>query len=180
MLFGDRDDFAIEAEVESDLAPPSAVWGHMCVWCRGNSLGNFDDPYCALYPAYQPFIWLSNHLDEIWDESLSGLDDLSALNYLDGLLWGYHGDVPIEDGRTLREMRVDSARFCQFIFLSNWGEQFDRYKSFILCPSNRPVRILSRHLTVSPGYSVEVSRKGVREASRAFAIWFDEQAERLR
>lgn len=52
MLFGDRLDFAIEADVEPSLEPPSAVWGRMCVWCRGVALGDLGEPHCALYPAY--------------------------------------------------------------------------------------------------------------------------------
>ena len=39
-VFGDRDDFAIEAGVEPDRHTAGTVWGHMCVWCRGVPLGD--------------------------------------------------------------------------------------------------------------------------------------------
>ena len=37
-VFGDRLDFAIEAGIEPDLQTGTALWGHMCVWCRGVAL----------------------------------------------------------------------------------------------------------------------------------------------
>src|SRR4051794_10065205 len=101
MLFGERTDFAIEAEVEPDLTAPSAVWGRMCIWCRGLRLGNFEESSCALDASFVGFAGISSHLDEIWDDELAGLDDQAAWNFLDGLLYGYHGELEIEDSRTL-------------------------------------------------------------------------------
>src|SRR4051794_18443935 len=121
MLFGDTADFAIEAGVEPDLVPPSAVWGHMCVWCRGVALGDIEDRHCGLYQAFCGFRWLSEHLGELWDVELAGLDDVAAWNFLDGLLYGYHGDVEIEDGRSLDQVRADWAYWSKYDFLTNWG-----------------------------------------------------------
>jgi hypothetical protein len=42
-IFGDKNDFAIEAGVEPDLVPPSLLWGHMRIWCAGVPLGNIND-----------------------------------------------------------------------------------------------------------------------------------------
>jgi hypothetical protein len=110
MLFGEPADFAIEAYVEPDLKPPSAVWGRMCVWCRGVPLGDISERYCALYPAYCSFRSLPSCLDSLWADELAGLGDEGVWNFLD----------------------ADWAAWDRFNFLSNWGERFDGYKAFIL------------------------------------------------
>lgn len=173
MRFGDAKDFAIEAELESGIAPPSAVWGRMCVWCRGAAVGDLSKPSCALYPAAGEFRWLTGHLVDIWDESLNGLDDRAATDFLDGLLYGYHGDVEIEDDRTIEQIRRDAEQFGKFNFLTNWGEQFDGFKSFILYPPDGPVRILSRHLPETMNGGAVVTRDGFLGAAEGFLRWFD-------
>jgi hypothetical protein len=180
MRFGDPADFAIEAEVEPDLKPPSAVWGRMCVWCRGVPLGNIEDRHCALYPAYGAFRGLESYLDRLWAPELAGLDDVAAWNFLDGLLYGYHGDVEVRDHRSIEQCHVDWATWRSFNFLTNWGEQFDGYKSFLLCPPGGPVRVLSRRLPAHMGRSVEVSLGAVLAATQGFVRWFEEQELRLR
>lgn len=178
-LFGEREDFAIEAGVEPGLKPPSAVWGHMCIWCRGVPLGDIADQHCALYHSYRSFDWLVSRLDELWTPELAGLDDVAAWNLLDGLLYGYHGDVEVPDDRTLEQSRADAAAWGRFDFLTNWGEQFDGYKAFILRQPGGPVRILSRRLPEQMGRGVLVSPSGFRVAAGGFARWFEEESRRL-
>jgi hypothetical protein len=179
MLFGDRSDFAIEADVEPDLKPPSAVWGRMCVWCGGVSIGDITDPYCALYPAYRAFGSLASSVNSLWSDELVGLDDLAMLNFFDGLLYGYHGEVELKDDRTVEQCQRDWVVWGCFNFLTNWGEQFDRCKAFIVCPPSGPVRILSRDLPDHVGLSVEVSLNGVIEAVKGFTRWFEKQERQL-
>jgi hypothetical protein len=178
-LFGNRADFAIEAGVEPDLQPPSAVWGHMRVWCRGVPLGDITDRHCALYPAYTLFRWLPSHLGELWAPELVGLDDSAAWNFLDRLLYGGHGDGEPADGRTAEQRRADWRAWNRFDFLTNRGEQFDGYKAFILSPPGDSARILSRHLPESMFRGVRVSKRGVVAAAEGFARWFEGEALRL-
>jgi hypothetical protein len=110
-MFGDPNDFAIEAGAEPGLAPPSPVWGHACVWCRGMPLGNIDDRHCGLAGTFHGFADLAEHVDELWNEKLVGLDDHALWNFLDGLLYGYHGDVEIEDDRSLQQIGKDAIHF---------------------------------------------------------------------
>ena len=151
-VFGNRDDFAIEAGTESYLKPPSAVWGRMCVWCCGVPLGDIDDRHCALYPAYCGFRSLLSpvhgepKIDRLWAEELAGLDDVAAWNFLDGLLYGYHGDVEVPDDRTLEECRRDAVVW----------------------------------LPDGMGRAVEVSRDEFVAACEGFVRWFEEQDLRLR
>lgn len=179
MLFGDRLDFAIEADVDPNLEPPSAVWGRMGVWCRGAALGDLGDWQCALYPAYRSFNELLSKLDHLWSEKLAGLDDVAAWNLLDGLLYGYHGDVEVPDTRTAEECRRDWTFWGAHNFLTNWGEQFNGCKAFILCPPDGSVRILCRDLPEPLGRGVDVSRAGLVTAVDGFTRWFEQQARRL-
>jgi hypothetical protein len=179
-VFGDRSDFAIEAGVEPDLNPPSAVWGHMCVWCRGMPLGDIDERHCCLNHARTSFRWKARHLDELWAPELVGLDDLATCNFLDGLLYGYHGDVELRDDPTVEMCRANGTAWYHFDFLTNWGEQFDGCKAFILCPPGGPVRILSRRFPAGMGYRVDVSQSAFKEASLGFVQWYEEQESRLR
>jgi len=178
MLFGKPEDFAIEAEVEPGLRRPSAVWGHMCVWCRGVPLGNIENTHCSLYHAFETFHWLSRHLNRLWDDQLNGLDDLAVWNFLDGRLYGFHGDLK-DDTHTLEELKSDWANWSRFNFLTNVGEQFDGYESFILCPPGQSVRILSRRFPPHLGIAVNVTRPGFVAGAEGFAGWYQEQERRL-
>jgi hypothetical protein len=111
MLFGDPSDFAIEADVEPSLTPPSSVWGHMCIWCRGFALGRLEERYCALYHSHCSFEWVATHLEELWTPELAAFDDAGKWNFLKSLLCGYQGDIDLgeHDRRTGDEIRADWA-----------------------------------------------------------------------
>ncbi|HEY2787299.1 MAG TPA: hypothetical protein VGJ05_20235 [Fimbriiglobus sp.] len=178
-VFGDRTDFAIEAGVEPALHTAGIVWGHMCVWCHGVPLGKLNESYCGLYHAYSEFAWLADNLGTLWADELAGLDDVAVWNFLDGLLYGYHGEVEVPDARTLEECERDAVRWGRFNFLTNWGEQFDGFKSFLLCPPGDTARIFSRRLPANFGRGVSVSRVGFETSSAEFARWFEIESERL-
>lgn len=180
MLFGKPDDFAIEATVDPEITPPSAVWGGICVWCQGAMLGDISLGGCALYPAYCSFRQLPFYIDELWAEELAGLSDEAAMNFLDELLYGWHGDEPVEDDRTLEEVRADRLQWGAFDFLTNWGVSFDGFKAFFLCPPGESARILSRQLPQPMRFRADVSRDGLLAAANGFVQWFAEQERRLR
>ena len=177
-LFGDPADFAIEAGVEPDLKPVSAVWGHMRVWCGGVPLGNINNSHCALLHSFTEFVWLATNLDSLWTTQLQGLHELAAWNFLDGLLYGYHDEIELQDDRTLEECQRDAEVWGKFNFLTNWGEQFDGYKSFLICPPGDVARVLFRRLS-DGARSVQVSKRGFVAAAEGFAQWFDIESKRL-
>ena len=179
MIFGDSADFAIEAMIEPTLVPPSSVWGRMCVWCRGQALGDIADPHCALYPAAWQFRALPYRLDDLWADEFGGLDDDAIWNFLDGKLYGYHGLVEVPDDRTVAECRADRDAWGGFDFLNNWGEPFDPVKAFLLAPPDGSARILFRQAPdrATLGRLV-ASRAAIVAASAGFVAWFDEQADR--
>jgi hypothetical protein len=65
----------------------------------------------------------------------------------------------------------------RFNFLTNWGEQFDGFKSYIVRPpTSGTVLIVSKRL---PTVVSAVSIDGLRTASQGFMDWFDQRAAEL-
>ena len=178
VVFGDPADFAIEAGVEPHLVPPSAVWGHMQVWCRGVPLGNIESRHDAL-PRSQ-FEEMSASLDSLWAPEFEGLCNAAVWNFLDGLLYGYHNDVEVFDNRTAEECHVDALRWSRHDFLTNWGVPFNCCKGFALVPPpGDRIRILVRS---RPSYELrrfDVTAAGFVAACEDFARWFDAEQVRL-
>jgi hypothetical protein len=181
MVFGSKDVFAIEAMTEPDLELPSAVWGRMRIWCQGRPIGNYSRSHCGLYPSYSGFQKLRLSIDGLWREEFNGLDDRSLWRLLDSLLYGYDGDIAVDDGRSVEECDVDARTYGRFDFLTNWGEQFDEDgKSFIFCPDGKTVRILNWRLLRDSHLSFNVPVERFCHAIDALSSWFEAEAARLR
>ncbi|MEO3690680.1 hypothetical protein [Roseateles paludis] len=179
-LFGAKQGFGIEVMTEPGLSAPSAVWGRMRVWCAGESIGDFSEPHCALYESYLGFKRLAGRLPNLWHVELDGLSDQDLWNHFDGLLYGYRGDEPQPDDRTLEQCRADEQTWGDYNFLTNWGEQFDDDgKSFILCRSNGEVLILNRAFSEEHGLSATLPVADVLGAIFQFLEWFESEANRL-
>ena len=180
MLFGEKKLFAIEAMSEPELQAPSAVWGRMRIWCEGESIGNYEEPFCALYPAFCGFKHLVEVLPFLWNQELEGLDNVALWNHFDGLLYGYHGDIALQDDRTLEQCQQDSMKWGCYNFLTNWGEQFDNGgKSFILCRQRSIVSILNRSLPSERGLCCHAPLKEVLGAIHSYIEWFKGESARL-
>lgn len=181
MLFGNPAQFAIEAMLEPGIQPPSSVWGRMRVWCQGISLGDFTDPCCALYPSYVGFRDMSAVLSTLWRREFDGLTDLELTDKLDLLLYGYRGDEYVQDARSVEDCQRDWAEYGQHVFLTHWGEQFDRTgKAFVFSRDAASVVILVRVCGSSVDIRrLETTREDFCAAVFQFTRWFDEMAERL-
>jgi hypothetical protein len=176
MLFGNKATFAIEAVIEPGLQPPSTSWGRMRIWCADVSIGNIEEEHCGLDNAFDEFRSLVTKLDGLWSDEFEGMTDLELWNLLDGLLFGYHGDVEIDDDRTLEQMDADSSKYGKFVFLTNWGEPFDNGgKSFLFHHPEGRVKILNRRLPFGKGISLSTSKEAFCSAIQEAASWFDQQ-----
>ncbi len=99
---------------------------------------------------------------------------------MDGKLYGYHGDVELEDDRSPEECERDWEIYGVHDFLTNWGPQFDRSgKSFIFSLPSEGVRILNKHLPDGRGMALDAPVMAIRLAIREFVFWFETQATRL-
>lgn len=180
MLFGRKEFFAIEAMSEPDIQAPSAVWGRMRVWCESASIGDYAEPFCALYPSYCGFNHLARTLPHLWSQELDGLSDIDLWNHFDGLLYGYHGDTELQDDRTLEQCQRDSREWGGYNFLTNWGEQFDNGgKSFILCNPNGVVWVLNRSHLAERGISFRTPLNEALVAIGQYIEWFKSESARL-
>ena len=170
MIFGNSERFAIEAHTETHLKPPSGVWGRMCVWCAGEMLGDIDDPHCGL-EASSSFKELADDLDSLWDDTLSCTSPLEMFDLLDRALY-------LDSERSLESIKADAARYSKFNFLTNWGEQFDGFKAFVVAQPNAGLLILFRRRDNSFGF-VDIERQEFIEAARSVSDWFENETERL-
>ena len=175
MIFGNKLDFAIESIIEKDLKKPSHPWGRMCIWVEGCSIGDFEDSHCGLYPAYEGFIESCKDLNTLWCNEFKSLSRREIWNFLDGRLYGYHGNEEI-DYDLLYADDSNSEIYWKYNFLTNWGEMFDRGgKAFLLNPPNKNLEILHFLSETNEVKSFFCSEVGFREASKDFSIWFNEQ-----
>jgi hypothetical protein len=177
MIFGNRNDFAIEAMVEPDLAPPSRPWGRLCVWVAGHRIGNYDEPHCGLGGPCAHFKETCGELNDLWDDEFANMADVELWNFLDGLLYGYHGNVELDDDlRSMDEILQDSSRYSKFNFLTNWGEMFDRGgKSFILKQPGGMLKVLNFDYEKNSANAYVCSEFSFRLAIKDFAAWYDGQ-----
>jgi len=180
MIFGNKSDFAIEAMIEPYLEPPSEPWGRLCIWVAGNQIGNYSDPHCGLYSCYVGFREKCELLDSLWIDLFQSLRDQEIWNFLDSALYGYHGNIELDDERTLEQMRNDSEELSRFDFVTQWGEMFDRGgKAFILRLPSGLLKILSydyQRDTVTPHIC---SAKSFCRAAEGFTKWYSNQVRLL-
>ena len=174
MLIGDATDFAIEVMVEPDLKVPSSVWGRMCVHIAQTTLGDFNEKFCALYPAYEAFEWHAKHPDRLWDTRFDGMAPEEVYNTVHHAIYG-------DNDRTMEQIQRDSCRYGKFDFLTNWGEQFDGFSAVIVSPTpdtmmvlHRPyVELNSPRRLPSDFVVAHCSRSGFVSVAAAFVDWFD-------
>lgn len=171
MLFGNPSDFAIEAASEANLTAPSAVWGRMRVICDKQIYSDYENPYCALYPAYCQFRWFRENVFDLWDDSFNGLSNTELHDLLDRMIYA-------DDNRTSEEVERDSTRYGRYNFLTNWGEQFDGYKSFIVSPMPGRLAILRRDDTGRLSVA-NCTTQGFVDAAEAYLDWFHAETLRL-
>lgn len=122
MHFGDPTEFAIEAFHEP-AGPDWAGFGRMCLYAEGIPLGDLSEEHCSLFQAADRFRELGNTVESLWDDSFAGLSDAQIFALLDDAL--YIGNEPRWE------------RYGKFDFLTNTGEQFDGFKTFIVCSTDR-------------------------------------------
>ncbi len=162
MLFGQREDFAIECYHDPIANEAGSVFGRICVWANNVQLGNVNEPACILGTLQSHFSKLLAELPLLRDAELENLADAAALEFLDRAIYG-------DDARTLKQIQADAARYSKFVFLTNWSEAFDGTKAFLL-KSPAGFRILFRLHNGECG-SASVTRSGLVSATQEFLRW---------
>jgi hypothetical protein len=180
MMFGNPSEFAIEAMIEPDLVPPTTPWGRMRIWCQNVSMGNIEDEHCGLDHAFDSLNEIAKNIDSYWLDEFASMEPIEIIDLLDGALFGWHGDVELEDDRSLDEIRIDVSRYGRFSFLTNWGEQFDGIdKPFILCPPTGAVHIISRYFSSESNFTLLTTRHEFCSVVFESMSWFNQQRQAL-
>jgi|GEM_PF-2057924 len=151
MLFGDKQDLALECELEQWKGSSSAdIFGHIAVWAGGFSIGDFS----LLVMLNIPYIHFGDSLQECGkrhDPFLISMSAIEAFNFLDSTLYGDIEKVlsyaQLEDEfRKIWTIQSDLEEFDkQQIFLeelaskygkynicTNFSEAFDGEKCFVI------------------------------------------------
>lgn len=134
MQFGSPSTFAIDCVHEPIPNEKGWVFGRMCVWIGGLRLGDLDVPACMLNVTAARLDGVIGRLSDLADPALEDLTDSQLYELLDKAIYR-------DDQQTPAQVAADAERFFKFDFLTNGGESFDGFKSFITGGSGH-VRIL--------------------------------------
>lgn len=167
MLFGARDDFAIECSrhdlpLSEEQRSHGWVFGYLCVWVAGQRLGDIND-WNMLDPVEAHFQDLTDEqLGLLTDEAVDHLANDEAFRLLNAALYQ-------DDARTDEQICADARRFKKFDFLVNWGEMFDHppVKAFLLKSDAASLRVLYQ-IGSDPIASATVSVHSFKEAVGGF------------
>src|SRR5580704_7878493 len=118
MLFGRRDEFAIECYHDPISNEMGLVFGRICVWANNIPLGNIKESGCILGTVASCFFQCLSELPSLYDDAVDDLSDETAFDFLDRAIYG-------DDARTVEQIEIDASRYSKFVFLTNWSEAFD-------------------------------------------------------
>ena len=135
MIFGDPSLYAIEAYHEPSGL--KGMWGRICLHINGIPFGDITEPSCCLGPTFNHLGWLALNASSLWHESFGPHGDYDLYELLDSALYR-------DTGQTLLEAQRDWAEYGRHVFLTNWGEQFDRAPKCFVIGGPESVSILWR------------------------------------
>ena len=167
MIFGHQSRFAIEAYSERLPTSPAGVWGRSCIHVCGHVIGDIHEPHCQLDQFADAIVQAISQLDHDPEWRFAVLDDSEVFEFLDQRLYR-------DDGQSIDEMSDDWKHFGRFCFLTNVGEQFDGWKTFMFTRSDDSVRLLSRD-RVGKVASYSVEKSDLRSASSGFLEWMEKE-----
>jgi hypothetical protein len=180
VLFGDPNEFAIEAVLEPGPEYPAvqgtSLFGRMCVWMRGRSVGRFDEPCCGLGAPARSFVEVDTALGTLWDDRFEALAPDEIFDWLDAHCFAAyrHTTLPFDEWPD-----DPPPSLWRFSILINWSEAFDGWKVFLLQPSKERLMALVLTRDAEHVEVYEFSTGAFRSAVRAFARWLDDQEDAL-
>ncbi|TVO52664.1 hypothetical protein FHP91_17160 [Denitromonas halophila] len=142
MRFGNTSTFAIDCVHEAIPNERGWVFGRMCIWAGGLQLGDFEEPSCMLNVTGGHLEGVMGRLQALEEPSFEDLTHAQLYELLDRAIY-------CDDDRTPAQVAADAERYFKFDLLTNGGESFDRFKSFIAI-ANGQVRILFTELSSEP------------------------------
>lgn len=166
MMLGDPRAFSIEAYHEP-MDSRSPGFGRMALLVSNTTIGDITEKHCGLGDAAERFRQILFSGGPFWDQSFSSLSDGEIFALIDSALY-------IDSGQSDAELREDEERYGCFDFLTNAGESFDGYKTFIFQDASAQVCILVQN-PEDEVTSARCTLRDFRSASHAFVAWYDAQ-----
>lgn len=142
MRFGNISTFAIDCVRESHPNGQEWVFGRMRIWVGGLQLGDFDEPSCMLNVTGGHLEGVMGRLQALGEPSFEDLTDRQMYELLDRAIY-------CDDDRKSAQVAADTERYFKHDFLTNGGESFDRFKSFIATAGGQ-VRIVFAECSSGP------------------------------
>ncbi|WP_172205392.1 hypothetical protein [Niveibacterium sp. COAC-50] len=170
MRFGNTSTFAIDCVHENVPNERGWVFGRMCIWARELQLGDFEEPSCMLNVTGGHLERVMGRLQALDEPSFEDLTDSQLYELLDRAVYR-------DDDRTAGQVAADSERYFKHDFLTNGGESFDRFKSFIATANGR-VRIVFAECSSGPN-GVSVDMADFVSAVTAFLGWLKQEARNV-
>ena len=97
MTFGQQTDFAIEAHHELS-GPKCGGFGRIALDIQGIRIGNIRENHCSLFHAADRFRELYPVIENMWDESFTGMSNIEIFAAVDHALyledkseWNHYG-----------------------------------------------------------------------------------------
>ena len=165
MLFGNSQDFAVEAHEES--LPPHRGFGRLAVFVGGKVIGNVLEMHVGLGGPIETLRELRSALPRLYDEAFANKSASEVFELLDQALY-------VDDSRDDIQLSEDIERFSPFNFLTNAGEGFDDSKSFVYCESNKVVHIVWKILESGVVHSATCSATSFVFAVDGACKWLDD------
>lgn len=167
MIIGNKKEFAIECYDDTINSEKKWVFGRMCLWCNNQQLGNINEPSCMLNVTVNHLKDYQEDSNNLENEKLNKLTDSELYSFLDNKLYN------AEEETTSEQVIEDMNNYSKYDFLTNGGESFDGYASFIVKGNNK-YRILFRDMN-NQIYSGLVNNTVFTEVINGFIHWFKQK-----
>ena len=170
MLIGNKLNFAIECYHEPIANDNKHVFGRVCVYVGGNTLGDINEPTCILNVLEEHLVMLLEWIDSQNNEELIHLSDQDLFELLDNALY-------LDETGTLEEAKKDSEKYYKYDFLTNASEAFDGTKSFVI--SDGPnIRIMFTDIS-EQFHSSQIPKEVFHKVTTSFINWVREEEQKM-
>ena len=162
MLFGDKNVFGIEIYINPDQDGYD-IWGRSCIHICGSQVGDIEDPHCGLNDFFVTLNSRAQSARGLVHASFQGLTDREVFEALRNHLY----DGPERD---LAVLRANATEFGKFDFLTNVGENFNDWCSFLFTRDHENLTILTQRFDETP-LSFSVPMDAFEQTVRSFVNW---------
>jgi len=169
MIFGDKDEYAIEVYHEPLDNNSFYMTGRMCLHFYGEPFGDINyagyvGSFCVTYRCLLEKI---NDLESIkYNFDLE--TDVNIFDFLNVKLY------MADDETTYEQIVIDDKKYRKYDFLTNGGEMFDGTISFIYLDNNEKIHILYQiHYKNDEIICIQLDKETFINVTKEFIKWYE-------